>query len=221
MGRPKMAADGTTSTVVGYRIRSGGQSCWKNLLPIALISSFNALAIIFFVKSAFVFADDSYVDGVIERCGVNRDGETADFSYLSEYLCHYLSLWKDYNGGQVYDERCCVKTLVLAGLIISGHIVAASTILLIGGFVAGKPLFFIPWLTIKALALLVFSSMAVFEVSVGSGVSSTLCIIAVITLYATLTWLVGVATYLQLRTKTAREEAEWKMRNRMDYFRFN
>ena len=42
-----------------------------------------------------------------------------------------------------------------------------------------------------------------------------------ITLYATLTWLVGVATYLQLRTKMAREEAEWKMRNRMDYFRFN
>ena len=36
---------------------------------------------------------------------------------------------------------------------------------------AGKPLSFIPWLTIKALALLVFSSMAVFEVSVGSGVS--------------------------------------------------
>ena len=85
-----MAADGTTSTVVGYRIRSGGQSCWKNLLPIALISSFNALAIIFFVKSAFVFADDSYVDGVIERCGVNRDGTHVYFflsSFRNAWVC--------------------------------------------------------------------------------------------------------------------------------------
>ena len=35
----------------------------------------------------------------------------------------------------------------------------------------GKPLSFIPWLTIKALALVVFTSMVIFEVSVGSGVS--------------------------------------------------
>ena len=50
---------------------------------------------------------------------------------------------------------------------------------------------------------------------------STLCVISVVILYATLTWIVALATYLQLRTKAAREEAEWKMRNRMDYFRFN
>ena len=45
--------------------------------------------------------------------------------------------------------------------------------------------------------------------------------ITVVILYAALTWIVGLASYLQLRSKTAREEAEWKMRNRMDYFRFN
>ena len=45
--------------------------------------------------------------------------------------------------------------------------------------------------------------------------------ISVVILYAALTWIVALATYLQLRTKAAREEAEWKMRNRMDYFRFN
>ena len=50
---------------------------------------------------------------------------------------------------------------------------------------------------------------------------STLCVITVVILYAALTWIVGLASYLQLRSKTAREEAEWKMRNRMDYFRFN
>ena len=36
---------------------------------------------------------------------------------------------------------------------------------------SGKPLSFIPWLTIKALALVVFTTMVIFEVSVGSGVS--------------------------------------------------
>ena len=56
---------------------------------------------------------------------------------MSEYLCHYLGLWKSFNGGTIYDERCFVNTLVLAGLIVSGHLVAASTILLLGGFVAG------------------------------------------------------------------------------------
>ena len=50
---------------------------------------------------------------------------------------------------------------------------------------------------------------------------STLCAITVVILYATLTWIVGLASYLQLRSKTARDEAEWKMRNRMDYFRLN
>ena len=85
--QPKMADDAdlvlprispaasAAPTVRGYRIRSGGQSCWHSL-SIALISSFNALAIIFFVKSAFVFGDGDYVDNVIERCGAaNQDGE--------------------------------------------------------------------------------------------------------------------------------------------------
>ena len=57
---------------------------------------------------------------------------------MSEYLCHYLGLWKSYNGGTIYDERCFVNTLLLAGLIVSGHLVVAATILLLGGFVAGS-----------------------------------------------------------------------------------
>ena len=74
---PAAVSPAPVVTVRGYRIRSGGQSCWHSL-SIALISSLNALAILFLVKSAFAFADDHYVDHTIERCGGgsgNRDGE--------------------------------------------------------------------------------------------------------------------------------------------------
>ena len=64
------------NVVRGYRVRSGGQSCCHSL-SIALVSSLNALAILFFVKSAFAFGDDDYVDHTIERCsgGSFRDGK--------------------------------------------------------------------------------------------------------------------------------------------------
>ena len=64
------------AVVRGYRVRSGGQSCCHSL-SIALVSSLNALAILFFVKSAFAFGDDDYVDHTIERCsgGSFRDGK--------------------------------------------------------------------------------------------------------------------------------------------------
>ena len=76
----KMAADTNVSppapaVVRGYRVRSGGQSCCHSL-SIALISSLNAFAILFFVKSAFAFGDEEYVDNTIERCGgTYRDGK--------------------------------------------------------------------------------------------------------------------------------------------------
>ena len=72
----EVASRPSAAVVRGYRVRSGGQSCCHSL-SIALVSSLNALAILFFVKSAFAFGDDDYVDHTIERCsgGSFRDGK--------------------------------------------------------------------------------------------------------------------------------------------------
>jgi hypothetical protein len=174
------------------------------------------------LQNVFVYANNLYLDNLIERCGKNNEDEDilGNYSSLSDYLCHYLGLWVTFDKGEVYDERCFLNTFILASLITSGHYIVASTILLFGGIVAGKPLSFLPWLTIKSLIIILLISMAAFEATVVGGTSCTLFVLLGTLFFALLTWFVGLVAYIKLKQTKEHEEEEWKRTNRNDYFRF-